>query len=408
MYLSFQKLISRFTQPLRDRMKRSLSPTVDVPEAPEEEHTPFVPQIIEEPILTSPKCQITGDSVLESSIHQYHMLHERQWINHPLLSHLEWSWGMKYDSMEVDTDENTLYLSQDWLKLFESGDCTLMPSMEIMEKLWERWFDVPLDIDSVSSIEDLYEGEDTFEYRVIPLHKDASYNENPTGIVSSAYPFYTLPPIVSKLKPHFVACHAGPLLLPLSSIHYNMSAKSISRIYGVSLEQGKFAIAAIGQCYGAWTESTTPVTFVSSPRTLRLTRYPETHTAASPRPSGSSRKRLRCPEDDPLSEDSDTSDAHLGILPCPSLTAAGFDTSSTSDSGQDDRLVGSPRGGADGRSLGDYPVSQDDVNHFIEKWTAQCVREVEVSGGWATCVSNDEQLGKYHGDYLRRVRRRII
>ncbi|ETW80160.1 hypothetical protein HETIRDRAFT_386615 [Heterobasidion irregulare TC 32-1] len=326
MYLSFQKLISRFTQPLRDRMKRSLSPTMDVPESPEEEHTPFVPQIIEEPILASPKCQITGDSVLESTIHRYHMLHERQWINHPLLSHLEWSWGMKYDSMEVDTNENTLYLGQDWLELFESGDCTLMPSMEIMEKLWNRWFDVPLDLDSVSSIEDLYEGEDTFEYHVIPLHKDASFAGNPTGDVSSIYPFYTLPPIVSKLKPHFVACHAGPLLLPLSSIHYDLSAKSISRIYGVSLEQGKFAISAIAQSYGAWKNSSTPVKFVSSPRTIRFARRLETDTTACPDalpcPSGPSRNRLRYSDDDV--DDPDTSDAHLNIISCRSHTAAGF------------------------------------------------------------------------------------
>ena len=77
---------------------------------------------------------------------------------------------MKYDTIQMDQDSNTIpraYSSlrhflgltvpvrHDWRDLFESDRWALMPSTDIIGKLWDRWVKFDLRDGNVPSIEDV-------------------------------------------------------------------------------------------------------------------------------------------------------------------------------------------------------------------------------------------------------------
>ena len=67
----------------------------------------------------------------------------------------------------------------------------------------------------------MYDGAETFEYRLVPLFPDVpsisrrnKAEDVPEGDESPGnpvhlYPFDYLPPIFSRVKPHFVVCNSG-------------------------------------------------------------------------------------------------------------------------------------------------------------------------------------------------------
>ncbi|ETW76198.1 hypothetical protein HETIRDRAFT_162955 [Heterobasidion irregulare TC 32-1] len=73
------------------------------------------------------RCLITGDSAAESPVHLCYVLNERRWINHFMLPHLEWIWGMKYDTLKLDTQSNAICLREDWRESLESDQWMLFP-----------------------------------------------------------------------------------------------------------------------------------------------------------------------------------------------------------------------------------------------------------------------------------------
>ncbi|ETW76199.1 hypothetical protein HETIRDRAFT_455735 [Heterobasidion irregulare TC 32-1] len=73
--------------------------------------------------------------------------------------------------------------------------------------------------ENLPSIEDMYDAQENFEYRLVPLRKDVPDisrrtrpGDNPTNgngdetveATYFQYPFDTFPPVISGAKPHFV------------------------------------------------------------------------------------------------------------------------------------------------------------------------------------------------------------
>ena len=126
----------------------------------------------------------------------------------------------------------------------------------------------------------MYDAQENFEYRLVPLRKDVPdisrrtrpgdnpINGNGDETVEATYfqyPFDTFPPVISKAKPHFVVCDTGRKL----DLHYNRydgTASVFARIYGVPLEKAKILIDVVRQPYRTWVLRVIPDSFVSSPR----------------------------------------------------------------------------------------------------------------------------------------------
>ncbi|ETW78246.1 hypothetical protein HETIRDRAFT_446142 [Heterobasidion irregulare TC 32-1] len=174
------------------------------------------------------RCLLTLELPTKAAVKPCYVLNEHLWRNNKLLARLEWWWGMKYDSLELDGASNRIYLRDDWLESFDSGRWLLLPSFDVLDKIWTQCTDNSMLPENANRapLEQIYDGAETFEYRLLPLDNTISSitrfdrparSTNPRSKKTPAsscysYPFDKLPTLVSHVKPHFVICDAGPKL----------------------------------------------------------------------------------------------------------------------------------------------------------------------------------------------------
>lgn len=103
----------------------------------------------------------TGKTPLDQPSHGSPLLMlyvHRSWLAPFQLSRIEWALGMQYDSIDLDTDSNTVIrawassypkaptnaisVCREWRDLLRSDRWVLLPSLDIMDKLWDRWLQV--------------------------------------------------------------------------------------------------------------------------------------------------------------------------------------------------------------------------------------------------------------------------
>ncbi|ETW86478.1 hypothetical protein HETIRDRAFT_308358, partial [Heterobasidion irregulare TC 32-1] len=168
-------------------------------------------------------CLVTNELASEARVEPCYLLNQRLWDNKEMLTRLEWHWGMKYSSLELNVEANMIYLRQDLLESFDSNRWLLLPPPEMVDRVWARYFMIDLKSPiQQSPIESIYEGGEVFEYRLFPLDKDlrpikrfdepdstnrsSPLNADPTEENSTrhSYPFDSLPILVSSVRPHFV------------------------------------------------------------------------------------------------------------------------------------------------------------------------------------------------------------
>ncbi|THH18524.1 hypothetical protein EW146_g2489 [Bondarzewia mesenterica] len=214
-------------------------------------------------------CLITGE---KAGVCPYHLVQRHHWKNHPLLSRFEWSWGMKYDTIKLDTPQNTVLLCPDMRELFASGKLALMPSLDIIEKLWTRWEKLNLQSESIPPIDEIYDGKDHFEYRLLPLVADIpaitcpSDDSEKIAPAIYSYPFENMPVVISCVKPHFVVQAAGEILYRMAWSGRRAVCLAVSRIYGTSPQSAMDAVDTIRQSYISWVYQSPPSDFVCHPR----------------------------------------------------------------------------------------------------------------------------------------------
>ncbi|ETW79438.1 hypothetical protein HETIRDRAFT_322579 [Heterobasidion irregulare TC 32-1] len=360
--------------------------------------------IPDEPSKDTEKCLVTGDLETESSVHLCYVFHERHWNNHPLLSRLEWAWGMKYDTIQMDTDSNAISLRHDWRDLFESNRWALMPSMDIIDKLWDRWERFLLSKGNVPSIEDIYNGAETFEYRLVPLFPDVPSvsrccqaedgNDETAGTSVYPYPFDTLPPIFSKVKPHFVVCDAGRKLVSMFP-KLDTTTLLLARIYGVSHDKANFALIVVYQTYCTWKRRVHPATFVTSPRRTESQSRSGPIEPVQPRfaSQGASRSGKRIKATDKVID---------AVCPQSNLVRYATTFSRVTACRPDVLIVGDS--GWDTEMDAEYEkIRLRRVITASKRWVKNCEREARLSGGWTSCVADDEQVILYRREPSRRM-----
>ncbi|ETW86554.1 hypothetical protein HETIRDRAFT_240951, partial [Heterobasidion irregulare TC 32-1] len=173
-------------------------------------------------------CLVTNELASEARIEPCYLLNQRLWDNKEMLTRLEWHWGMKYSSLELDVEANRIYLRQDLLESFDSNRWLLLPPPEMRKATTAHRDGSCFHLSSKIHlmILQLYEGAETFEYRLLPLrHGIESIDrfDQPNSIrtfspaaeqspTRYSNPFDTLPTLVSRAKPHFVICDSAAKL----------------------------------------------------------------------------------------------------------------------------------------------------------------------------------------------------
>ena len=249
----------------------------------------------------------------------------------------------------------------------------------------------------------MYDGAETFEYRLVPLFPDIppvsrrntaeDRNDETTGAAVYSYPFDTLPPIFSTVKPHFVVCDAGRKLDFLFP-RWNTTASVMARIYGVSRDKVDFANIVVYQTYCTWIDHVHPATFVTSPR-----RNDSRSRSGLVRPgqlnsplqrASRPKKRIR------------TNGVVDVVGPQPNDVRYATSLSRVSACGPDVSIVGDS--GWDTEVDAEYEKKQlRRVIKASKRWVRECQREAHSSGGWISCFTDDEQVKSYRQEPARKM-----
>ncbi|THH18523.1 hypothetical protein EW146_g2488 [Bondarzewia mesenterica] len=123
-------------------------------------------------------CVLTQHNNFDTAVQYCHLLPQCARSDHTMLTSLEWAWGMRYFTLNVDEPTNIIKLKVDFHILLDRGSFILLPSGDVVDQFYHREFpslphpsDQPLPI-----ITDVYKGETTFEYRLVPLDGMAGIN----------------------------------------------------------------------------------------------------------------------------------------------------------------------------------------------------------------------------------------
>ena len=252
----------------------------------------------------------------------------------------------------------------------------------------------------------MYDGAETFEYHLMPLspdvppisRRDKAGNvlevkcDEDAGAVIYSYPFDTLPPILSRVKPHFVAYDAGRKL-GLRLPKWSTITSLMARTYGVSRDKADFANTVVLQTYCTWNRPAHPANFMTSPRRNDL--RPHSGLITPGQPSSASHRASHPQKRFRTIGDVDS------VLPQPTVVRYATCLLRVSPCGSDVLIVGDS--GWDIEVDAEYQKKR--LHHMIKvvkRWVRDCKREAKSSGGWA-CVTDDEQVRDYRREPARRM-----
>ncbi|THH03305.1 hypothetical protein EW146_g10468 [Bondarzewia mesenterica] len=326
-------------------------------------------------------CLVTG---AKARVRPYHLLQRCHWTNHPLLSRLEWSWGLKYDTIELDTSQNTVFLRHDLWELFASGKITLMPSVDIIDKLWARWEKLDLKSEFIQPIDEIYDGKDSFEYRLLPLMANVpaitrpSDNSEDNAATVYSYPFDEMPVVISCVKPHFIVQAAGEIIDGMVWNEKRSVGLAVSRIYGTSDLSAMDAVDTIVQSYLSWVFQSPPNHFACHPR-IACPRIFDT-TLDEP---------LRSPSLQPAS--GPIKSIRRSTSPAPYPHVSGHLTGGDGSSGPD--LEGS-REQVILRHTHTVSPYEEEALEDLDDWVDFCAQTAALHG-WESVVVNDNDVRDY-------------
>ncbi|EIW78382.1 hypothetical protein CONPUDRAFT_167405 [Coniophora puteana RWD-64-598 SS2] len=146
-------------------------------------------------------------------------------------AHIEYAWGMGQQRLDLTGPSNILFVERQWRDQFYKHQWLLMPEPTIVRALL-RLLKEDSASTAISSLDKHFEGQTSFKYYVIPWqalkhdfftttppaspqHRRSRTHKHRSPLPAAArrahipcrtvhpYPFSTLPPITSHIKPHF-------------------------------------------------------------------------------------------------------------------------------------------------------------------------------------------------------------
>ena len=253
----------------------------------------------------------------------------------------------------------------------------------------------------------MYDGAETFEYRLVPLFPNVppisrrnkvedvpkGKCDEDAGASTYSYPFDTLPPIFARVKPHFVIYDTGQKLEATFS-EWTETTSIMACIYGVTYKKAEFANTVVYQTYCTWDRPAHPATFVTSPRRIDSRSRSGLISPGQPNcASQASRPKKRCKA---------TGDVIDAVCPQPKVVRYATSLSRVSPCGSDVLIVGDS--GWDTEVDPEFEkIHLRRVIKAVKRWVRECHREALSSGGWVSCFTHDEQVKRYRQEPARKM-----
>ena len=251
-------------------------------------------------------------------------------------------------------------------------------------------------------IAQIYDGAETFEYRMLSLEdlelrsfnriersdstSGTSLPEKRTAADQQSTrhypPFYTLPPLISRAKPHFVICDTAAKLHHWPTIGPVYSAKLRSVWHGHEFSPFSMTISMQGT-YDTWFACDVPPSFASIPRVL-----------------------VPIPPLYPYSTVTERTLSKACIGPCVNSRTAWMSTPCLPCSGWQRNSVGDPdlaHSDGDGDldigeqvdRMAQYRAYLSRVARCVNDWQSCCMQQVKKRERWTSSLVNTKQLRDY-------------
>lgn len=125
------------------------------------------------------------------------------------LTQLSYAWGINWRLLDLTSPSNTLLVDEQWREQFSKHQWFLFPEPDIIHSI-SKLIEGEKDM-GVRKVHEYFAGQTSFKYYVIPwpaLKSEFTTIFGPLlpgrAHIVHAYPFDTLGPIISHVKPHFV------------------------------------------------------------------------------------------------------------------------------------------------------------------------------------------------------------
>ncbi|EIW80230.1 hypothetical protein CONPUDRAFT_154277 [Coniophora puteana RWD-64-598 SS2] len=196
-----------------------------------------------------------------------------------MLTQLEWAWGMGWRRLDVASPHNTFFVSAEWKKRFDDEQWLLLPDYDTIQTLaalakrrtaagrvkLNKWLRC----------------QNVFNYYFVPrsslIHEIITTESSHGTRTAHTYPFATLGPISSHVRPHFVmydASHKAEKTCGWDSIDVKRALDAFYTLYGPPTDRTPFilAIRAVDSLLDTewrWTKRQMPRTFRRLDRSSR-------------------------------------------------------------------------------------------------------------------------------------------
>ncbi|PPR01854.1 hypothetical protein CVT24_001742 [Panaeolus cyanescens] len=130
-----------------------------------------------------------------------------------IIEALEWGWGLRKGSLNLDTSRNILFLDASLHELYKDRKWALVPEESDVRQFLHKSFDLPLWREDFRDIQ----GE-TFKYTFTPIqdmediYLARQSTDNSQEVTIHEYPFETFPVLTSHVHPKYVILHLGVIL----------------------------------------------------------------------------------------------------------------------------------------------------------------------------------------------------
>ncbi|PPR01844.1 hypothetical protein CVT24_001732 [Panaeolus cyanescens] len=188
--------------------------------------------------LTGNKCLIEHRANSESShmsIQLCHIFGRANSLNNRLMTSIEYFWGLKKYSLNLDSRYNCMYAGNDLHGMFDHGGWCLIPEKQILldyqeatnadgfhhgKTLYKAMHPEPKKLKDTD--EDESKDDNHYTYKLVPLDSEMKKTlihrfhvevpTDPSHFTTYFYPFNDLPPIRSHIHPKFVIISLGKLM----------------------------------------------------------------------------------------------------------------------------------------------------------------------------------------------------
>ncbi|KAG8220319.1 hypothetical protein J3R82DRAFT_3523 [Butyriboletus roseoflavus] len=295
----------------------------------------------------------------------------------------EYAWGRRRGSLHLDTRHNLFFLRADWHRLFDRGCWMLIPDLSVLQKLYRVTVDeAPKDRSQINLNKTFTRRR--FKYHLLPipgLEGPICQFKNPNNLREHSthyYPFATLGPLVSHIKPQYVVVNAAQklshiLLSQLPQLHL-----LLQQVSHTEKSAAAATIQLILDLYYHWTSLAIPDDYATGDNGLG----DEDHPSSNQAPSAAS-------DEEQSDGDKETDDSGESLTPSKSKQERQYHDDAESTSSVP--------------SLEDTVLENDDCNPseetaWVEEicdWADNCHHAAASKGGWESGVLNDDQVAAY-------------